>query len=801
MPVFYSATQPAGTSHIVQTSALLMEPGMTYAWRVTAFDPAGFIPFENDGHSEVRTFTYQSRCDSVKNFSSSVQLRRGTFQWQNAPNHTSFNVELRNPTNGWQSSSEAFDNKVVYNDLDYGSVYQMRVQAVCNADPQQTSDFTGWQTIRIAEPKPKTEADCPDCECKDPDDAMPELTNFTLRKDLQPGDTLIDRRGTTRFIVKSVTPQSDGVYKGIFLFWAEIWRLKFICEYWDLSVNTDNVIVNMDFESVYDPTFVMDAEEIKEKINELAETINDLAYTDNVDVTVDYEIANANSFSVDSLGNIVVMDTDGNTHIVVAAENVTEEQIDSMNAGANNLMNGISAGQESSSSNLEEVIIEGLSSSYEIVVNGETEKTTTDKKLKLVYEQQKLILKLQKNNGDTINVANIQWEIGKEVVDSTLTKEITIADKNVDVIIYEKVNEKGKTKKAIIAKLQFIVKQSPYVTLSTLSGYDGEFGFDDGEDFADNSIPKQGHQYENIQIAEAKNKTKTLYVPWLTLLQGQTAIFKADISNSVDGDSLYVETSNGIIANYDKAQRRITITNNSLNNDFAKPAYINFYRDDKYGLQKRMLIGRCAVVSKQQFKPIDVQIVYFASDTTRIKSTVNATRLQTLLNSNSLNQSFAQFTVLPNIIRIKGSSNLPYLEAYNAIRKICRGNGMRIVYSTHPTTIYVVLTDLAYKVSEGNDGKEKYRGGGVAYDEGSGLHNNFAVMWLVENSTEDKEKTIIHEIGHTLGLRDAFNETELGTQSQGFSRHNYMDYNIIRKMFFRKQIEIIMNNLKEEDGK
>ncbi|MDR0712788.1 MAG: hypothetical protein LBF89_00775, partial [Bacteroidales bacterium] len=37
MPVFYTAVQSAGAAHVVQTSALLMEPGMTYAWRVTAF--------------------------------------------------------------------------------------------------------------------------------------------------------------------------------------------------------------------------------------------------------------------------------------------------------------------------------------------------------------------------------------------------------------------------------------------------------------------------------------------------------------------------------------------------------------------------------------------------------------------------------------------------------------------------------------------------------------------------------------------------------------------------------------------
>lgn len=76
-----------------------------------------------------------------------------------------------------------------------------------------------------------------------------------------------------------------------------------------------------------------------------------------------------------------------------------------------------------------------------------------------------------------------------------------------------------------------------------------------------------------------------------------------------------------------------------------------------------------------------------------------------------------------------------------------------------------------------------------------------SVVLLLVNSKEDKEKMIIHEIGHTLGLNEAFRENYANTidgkgQSQGFSRHNYMDYNITRKMFFIRQIQTIINNLK-----
>ena len=66
---------------------------------------------------------------------------------------------------------------------------------------------------------------------------------------------------------------------------------------------------------------------------------------------------------------------------------------------------------------------------------------------------------------------------------------------------------------------------------------------------------------------------------------------------------------------------------------------------------------------------------------------------------------------------------------------------------------------------------------------------------------EDKEKLIIHEIGHSLGLLDVHKDPELGgninapTPNKNLTRSNYMDYFIDRKMYFKTQIETIINNL------
>ncbi len=275
MPVFHEHTT-FNTMYSLYPSTLLMEPGMKYAWRITASDVSGFVPFEQNGQSEIRTFEYKAACDSVTNFAATQRGQSGQFSWDAEENHTSFNVEMRNPGTGWVSNSEAYDSRAEFFDLDYGTTYEMRVQAVCNGDPESTSDYSGWQTLKIEEPEPLIDtATCPDCSC---DDEIPqaELTNFELKKDLKPGDTIVNKTGTTRYILEAVEPQGDGIYKGVFLFWAEIWNLQIYCDYWDLQVNTDNVIVNMDFESVYNPQFLLDVDATKEYLNNLAGAITTL---------------------------------------------------------------------------------------------------------------------------------------------------------------------------------------------------------------------------------------------------------------------------------------------------------------------------------------------------------------------------------------------------------------------------------------------------------------------------------------------------------------------------------------------
>jgi len=320
MPVFYSATQ-MNTSLVIQPAALMLEPGMNYAWRVTASDVMGQVPFAQGGRSEVRTFMYQCHCDSVTDFHVERQGQDVTFRWTPANNHTSFNIELNNPVSGWSRSERLYDTKHEFKS-DMAKTYRARVQAICQGDEMNPSDFTSWQTVTVPAPE-NSIADCPECECGD---AGPELsvTNFKLRTDLQTGDTIQTKSGNNIFIIKSVIPQGNGVYKGQFLSWIKIWGVKFLCDYWDLKVNTDNQIVDMNFESVYDPTFLADVDATKDYLNQLGDAIEDLTPDEsnpNV-IELDFIIPENPEYHYDGENGIItVMDRDGNPHEIELPEN------------------------------------------------------------------------------------------------------------------------------------------------------------------------------------------------------------------------------------------------------------------------------------------------------------------------------------------------------------------------------------------------------------------------------------------------------------------------------------------------
>ncbi|MDR2814666.1 MAG: hypothetical protein LBB79_08465, partial [Prevotellaceae bacterium] len=142
--------------------------------------------------------------------------------------------------------------------------------------------------------------------------------------DLRPGDTIHTPSGRSTFILKTVNRQSDGVYKGLFLFWVKIWNVKIVCEYRELSVNTDNQIVKYDFESLYnpDPALLLDADAAKEYFSQVADEVATLTTSTSIKDTVALSTPVSDIYA-NAAGEVVVVGSDGSETVLAQELNRT----------------------------------------------------------------------------------------------------------------------------------------------------------------------------------------------------------------------------------------------------------------------------------------------------------------------------------------------------------------------------------------------------------------------------------------------------------------------------------------------
>ena len=91
----------------------------------------------------------------------------------------------------------------------------MRVKALCSDDNSSQSEYSHWERVNIPPERSISQnPDCPDCECDGKVAPVREITNTELRHDLQTGDTLVDKRGTTRYVIDKLRVIKTGYMPG-----------------------------------------------------------------------------------------------------------------------------------------------------------------------------------------------------------------------------------------------------------------------------------------------------------------------------------------------------------------------------------------------------------------------------------------------------------------------------------------------------------------------------------------------------------------------------------------------------------
>lgn len=332
-PYTIAASMPAvheyttfGTTYLLNPAGLLMEPTMQYCWRVTASDITGNVFFEKDGKSEVRVFTYQSPCDAVTQLTGKAISTTAVFQWVPQMNHTAFITHILNPQTGWESTSETYDSKVQFYDLEPGSTYQLKVQSVCGSTYQRKSRYSNIAEVTINPQRAIIDTACPDCSCND---VLPKkIANTQLRNNVAAGDIITNKSGRTRFVIHSVEQTAPDTYRGVLYFWSEIWGVKIACNYTNLQVNTDNIAVNLKFESIDNPGFVLDVAKAQTLAAAVSNTIKEkLPDKGDFDDTlkVDYNIA---AIYINENNEIVAVSADANGTVSESVLNVNQLEHD-----------------------------------------------------------------------------------------------------------------------------------------------------------------------------------------------------------------------------------------------------------------------------------------------------------------------------------------------------------------------------------------------------------------------------------------------------------------------------------------
>ncbi|NDW11238.1 hypothetical protein [Dysgonomonas sp. 520] len=347
-----------------------------------------------------------------------------------------------------------------------------------------------------------------------------------------------------------------------------------------------------------------------------------------------------------------------------------------------------------------------------------------------------------------------------------------------------------------IFELKIDTYDIPYVKFDIGNGHNGRYFFDKG--FDEQSTLKNPNYYDTIHV-----KGNVYYIPVLGVSVRNEAVIKVDlkdfeskITNDTTFRIIFKSRMNNIIQLNGQNDSLVVnrtelenIKNNGLriysqraiNGNTITPTFI-----DVIIKSTREVVGCLEYYSADQVEK-NVTLIYtkFADESNYPSVDFNA--IENYLRNNSHNQLFIKF----NVDTVRYNSNLRTVAfdtcttSTSAFIMLRTNAAPRFNFATnfggHLTipTDYYFITNLSIN---GSDVKGAHytnnAGGGIRFKNGT--------------SVSDGEITA-HELGHWLGFPESFKGNGVIINfpintTQGATRHNFMDYGVTRRRWYKIQL-------------
>ena len=767
-----------------------------YAWQIRAIQRDGIdevSTYENGGYSEVSWFRLTDGCAAPTHLHAHTRYAKVELRWRDAPKAASYTIQIRPKTRlgiyEWQAFSNVSSPNTIRGLLP-GRTYEWRVGASCtDIEPvySEVEEFT------LSTENEELLRDC---------GKVPEIPKGVSQEPhlaIKVGD-VVTVGGDYPLTITEIEHLGDGWYAG-----RGRTQLRAIM-YIPIAMRFDSLRVNVDYRQIGGVVEAMSREESQFLLE--ADAVPDppsLRIRE-----LDFTLADTPGFTFDpQTGELRTTDAAGNPQTIAleVPQNGWESAFPMKIADDDGNMYELTLG-EGGEDEVQQIVVRDLHIEDEpydaAALSGyhwalDSLRLPNGSSIHEVRTGQSVRLALR--HADRRLLDSIMLRVGDNTFKDT-TATIRYTDYQTPITIQAQRKLQGCD--TVVATLTINTHNAPILTFGTLSGYDGEFGYDDG-----NGLPTRDKVIKfpyRILTIQSETNPKNTICPFISIGSEQIVTIKAEIKEPEQIKDKFTYTAK-LVAYKDRVIDivKIPYDKKTLKISYSKQSdsmFVNIYRQNVHS-KKEYLIGQCEVVQRKFVTPpIDVKVIHYQTKKENI-NIINTESIQDFLNNHSHNQLFLQYNVslyhdcmtivdttfINRITKEQNTSNLSLSglilnKMIETIRQRTKLNFSDFspsitLLENKNRTLYLFATDIKRKSVTGSSGDAC-----------------MVIYSMDRKSQEIFNHTIAHEFGHCVGLQHPFDDDDdFGKPTQGECKSNFMDYVEERLMFFKSQILIVLNGL------